>query len=74
MSHGHGRVECSECKKVITSCRCLKAGEAEVKYEVCVYCKNEASLREQKRTQEFNRKLREMGLQSERPMRKRETE
>lgn len=61
MNHSHGRVECSECHKIIQQCRCMENGKT-VEYTVCVSCKDNKALEAIKKTQEINRKLKELGL------------
>lgn len=61
MSHGHGRVECSECGTIVQSCRCMEAGKT-VEYVVCPKCKADKAYKVMQRTSEFNQKLKELGV------------
>lgn len=61
MSHGHGRVECEVCKKVVQSCRCMEAGKT-VEYVVCPSCKADKAYEQCQQTYALNQKLKELGL------------
>ena len=46
MSEGHFKVECKECKKIITQCRCMDLNK-KVLFDTCSEC--EAKKREEKK-------------------------
>lgn len=68
MSHSHGRLECSECQKIMQSCKCMESGKT-VEYMVCPSCKAEKAYEAQKRMSALNEKLREMNVLAEMPKR-----
>lgn len=63
-NHGHGRVECEVCKKIVLSCRCMEAGKT-VEYVVCPTCRADQAYERMQRTSELNRKLKELGICAE---------
>jgi len=39
--HGHGRVICRKCGKVIITCKCMECGK-NIKYDTCDACEAQA--------------------------------
>lgn len=61
MSHSHGRVECSECHKIVQQCRCMESGKT-VEFIICPTCKADKAYEAQKAMSEANEKLKKLGV------------